>query len=236
MKRKEKFLEQLIEPSDGLKLVRGLRLDKRITSEMLSEDNVINASEVLIEINESDNLFSQTNLISRALDYGWTPLEYEEKICEVKKKTKVIIKKVIVKNYLLRSLSLIISLIFLFIFPTIASYFLSFTIFAFLPLPLLSFPFVLFSNQDIFLETWQLLGVIRFEPDYIINLKHFLYIYFDFVVSNSDDQILVDIYNQLSPTIIADIILFMFLMIVTLTLPVLSYFVNFLFSDEMIKN
>ncbi|EAZ88243.1 hypothetical protein [Crocosphaera chwakensis] len=233
---KTRFLEQLIEPSDGLKLVRGLRLDKRITPEMLSEDNLINASEVLISINESDNLFSQTNLISRALDFGWTPLEYEEKIDQVEKKTKVIIKKVIVKNYLLRGLSLIISLIFLFIFPTIASYFLSFTIFAFLPLLLLSFPFLLFSNQDIFLETWQLLGVIRFEPDYIINLKHFLYIYFDFVVSNSDDQILVDIYNQLSPTIIADIILFMFLMIVTLTLPVLSYFVNFLFSDEMIKN
>lgn len=64
----------LLEPEDALKLKQGVIREYRITPEMLSSENLLIASEILIAINEADNLDSQVALISRALNFGWTPL------------------------------------------------------------------------------------------------------------------------------------------------------------------
>ncbi|MDJ0601941.1 MAG: hypothetical protein QNJ37_24260 [Crocosphaera sp.] len=206
---KESFLPQLLEPLDGLKLRQGVLLDKRITPEMFSFENLINASEVLIEINESRNLSSQAELLSRALSFGWTPLEFEEKPFSKEKISKFNnSSKVNLKYYILKGISLIIGLVYLPLFPTTVGYLLSFT-FLICLLPI--YPMLLLSNRDILQQTWTFLKVLRFEPDYVIEIKKTLYHYFDYIFSASEDQNWNYLNVLLSQAFVADQILLLFL-------------------------
>ncbi|MGK7953847.1 MAG: hypothetical protein AB4063_01055 [Crocosphaera sp.] len=228
---KKSFLPQLIEPSDGLKLREGVCLDKRITPEMFSEDNIVNASEVLIDIHESDNLYSQAELISRALSFGWIPLEYEEKVFikKIKLKTYKSSETKIKYKIIIIGVSQLIGLGYLFLFPTTLSYLLSFTVLICL-LPI--YPMLLFFNRDILQQTWDLLDLLRFEPNYIVELKDTLYDYFDCLLLTSNDKLWIYLNNQLDKTFIADQVLLMFLIMVTFSFWVLSLFLQSLFVDN----
>lgn len=227
---KKSFLPQLIEPSDGLKLREGVCLDKIITPEMFSKENIVNASEVLIEINESDNLSSQAELISRALSFGWTPLEYEEKLLIQERKSKTYkLSEIKIKYKIIIVLSQVIGLGYLLLFPTTVSYGLSFTVLICL-LPI--YPILLFFERDILQQTWDLLEGLRFEPNYIVKLKNTLYNHFDYILSTANDQFWSYLNNQLDKTFIADQILLMFLIMVTFSFLVLSLFLQSLFVDN----
>ncbi|MGK7939340.1 MAG: hypothetical protein AB4062_04130 [Crocosphaera sp.] len=222
---KKSFLPQLIEPSDGLKLREGACLDPRITSEMLSEENIINASEILIDINESDNLSSQNELISRALSFGWTPLKYEEKLLieETKLKTYKSSKINFKYKIIIVGLSQVIGLVYLFLFPTTVSYLLSFTVLVCL-LPI--YPMLLFFDRDIMKNTWEILKGFRFEPNYLVELKNTLYNYLDYLFSTSNEQVWIYLNNEFDKIFLADQILLMFLIIVTFIFLFLSLFLQ----------
>ncbi len=221
---KKSFLAQLLEPSDGLKFREGVCLDPRITPEMLSDNNIINASEILIDINESDNLSSQNELISRALNSGWFPLEYEEKPLIKEPKSQVYNASKIKIKYrlILIGVSQLIGLGYLFLFPTTVSYLLSFTALVCL-LPI--YPMLLFFNKDV-INIWRFLKVFRFEPNYIVELKNNLYNHFDYILSTSNEQLWIDLNNQVEPSFLADQILLMFLIIVSLIFLSISLFLQ----------
>ena len=73
----------------------------------------------------------------------------------------------------------------------------------------------MFFNQDILQQSWDLLEVLRFEPNYIISLKTALYNHVNYIFSVSDDELWKHLNNLLTQAFITDQILLYFLLIVT---------------------
>lgn len=71
----KKSLIDLSSKEDAKELCQGLILDKRVSYEMMSNTNICDAAEVLLAIGDAKNLTSQADLLTRALNNGWTPVD-----------------------------------------------------------------------------------------------------------------------------------------------------------------
>ena len=66
-------LVSLTRKEDSFKLCSGVIRDRRVTHEMMNNKNILDAAEVLLAVNDANYLTSKADILSRALDYGWTP-------------------------------------------------------------------------------------------------------------------------------------------------------------------
>jgi hypothetical protein len=80
----ESFVRLLYVPEDALRLRRGKLRVQKLGKYKLKESDVLEAAEILIAINDAYNLFSQADIIERALSYDWMP-RVEESLngCEI---------------------------------------------------------------------------------------------------------------------------------------------------------
>lgn len=74
----ENFVETLYSPEEALMLCEGkLRGQSEVKRSILSDINVIDAAEILIALDDADNLCSQSDVVERAISYGWSPVGTE---------------------------------------------------------------------------------------------------------------------------------------------------------------
>ena len=74
----ENFVETLYLPEEALTLCEGkLRSRSVVGYSVLDDSSVLEAAEILIAINDADNLCSRSDVVERAMFYGWRPTGIE---------------------------------------------------------------------------------------------------------------------------------------------------------------
>ena len=74
----ESFARTLYCPEDALRLRQGkLRNQESHRDFVLDDNDVIDAAEILILLNDANNLCSKADLVERAMSYGWAPVNVQ---------------------------------------------------------------------------------------------------------------------------------------------------------------
>lgn len=80
----ESFVRSLYVPEDALRLRQGKPRGRKLRNYTLKESDVLEAAEILIAINDAYNLFSQADVVERAMLYDWMPsLEQSQSIYNI---------------------------------------------------------------------------------------------------------------------------------------------------------
>lgn len=111
----ENFIETLHVPEDALKLCDGKpRSQKVVKYYILNNQDVLDAAEILILLNDANNLCSKADVIERAMSYGWEPVNIHAwETQTVEKKPKAINRSMryFWKSILIKTAKLLLTMI-----------------------------------------------------------------------------------------------------------------------------